>query len=352
MEIMETIEYGFKDKQGNNILIQNPLKWENEFYKFYYLQTPEELLESKCGVCWCQVELERYLFFQNHIPCKTYFIYAIDDNTLPSHTFLTFQKNDKYYWFEHSWESYKGIHEYESEKKLLLEVKKLFQKEHNYDYIYIYEYQTPKFHITCNEFYQYIETQKIIKTNTPLYFYHLVDKNADMSKGLLSLQYMYDHKMDDIFEKNVEKYKERITTSWNIKKYQGKPSLTKEECLDALNMFRGKNGSNMIYFFRYPPFKKLGKKIAALAQYKDIYRININDEELEKLITEIFYGYDESYSDNKVLDKKYYETVTKEEYFARYDDTIMMNFSRLNHIGISFKDGYCPLKFLEKVDWN
>lgn len=37
--------------------------------------------------------------------------------------------------------------------------------------------------------------QKIIKTNEPLYFYHLVNKDADMNKGLLSLQYMYDNKL-------------------------------------------------------------------------------------------------------------------------------------------------------------
>jgi len=29
-----------------------------------------------------------------------------------------------------------------------------------------------------------------------------------------------------------------------------------------------------------------------------------------------------------------------------------MNFSTLNHISISFKNGNCPLDFLEKVDWN
>lgn len=59
-----------------------------------------------------------------------------------------------------------------------------------------------------------------------------------------------------------------------------------------------------------------------------------------------------SVSDNKLLDKKYYENVTKEEYFSKYDDSIKMNFSTLNHIGISFKTGNCPNKFLEKVRWK
>ncbi len=52
MNLMDSIEYGFKDKNGENIINTNPQKWDDEFSKFYYLQTPEELLESKCGVCW------------------------------------------------------------------------------------------------------------------------------------------------------------------------------------------------------------------------------------------------------------------------------------------------------------
>ena len=74
--IMNQMDYGFKDSSGQNI-INNLEKWDNEFDKFYYLQTPEELLISKCGVCWDQVELERKLFSDNNINFKTYFIYII-----------------------------------------------------------------------------------------------------------------------------------------------------------------------------------------------------------------------------------------------------------------------------------
>jgi hypothetical protein len=84
-------------------------------------------------------------------------------------------------------------------------------------------------------------------------------------------------------------------------------------------------------------------------KYKDIYKININDEEIMKNIKDIFYGYDMSSSDNKLLDKNYYEKITKEDYFSKYDDSLKMNFKTLNHIGISFKGGNCPMNFLEKV---
>lgn len=356
MCIMDTIEYGFKDEFGKNIINSDPKKWNEEFASFYFLQTKEELLQSKCGICWDQVELERNLFKERKIKFNTYFIYIKDVKLLPSHTFLTYEFDHKHYWFEHSWGLYKGIHEYDSELELLLDIKRLFLMEHNYvgknSSIFIYEYETPKSHLTCEEFYNYIETQKIVKINKPLYFYHLVNKNVDMTNGLISLQYMYDHRLFELFDKNILKYKKRIINDWNIEKYNGKLKLTREEYIDALNCFRGDQGSNYIYFFKFPPYKRLGHKIEELSKYKDIYRININDEEVQKYIIDIFYGFDMSNSDNKKLDKNYYENVSVDEYFSNYDDNIKMNFSKLNHIGISFKKGNCPLELLEKIDWN
>ena len=354
MSIMNTIEYGFKDENDNNIINYNPKKWDEEFYDFYYLLTPEELLLKKCGVCWDQVELERYLFDKENINNRTYFICTYDGENLPSHTFLTFQHNNKYFWFEHSWNDYKGIHEYNSLKELLLDVKEKFinnnSSDINNEYTFVYEYEKPKKHIGCQEFYNFIETQKLIKLNTPLYFYHLINKDSDLSNGLISLQYMYNNKMYDLFDKNVVKYKNRIINDWNIKKYQGKDTLTREEYIDGLNIFRGKYGSSYIYFFKYPPYKELGNKMKEILKYKDIYRININDEEVMKNIKDIFYGYDMSNSENKLLNKEYYEKVTQKEYFSKYDDSLEMNFSRLNHIGISFINDKCPIEYFEKVD--
>lgn len=183
----------------------------------------------------------------------------------------------------------------------------------------------------------------------PFYFYHVVDKNADLSKGLLSLQYMYDHGLNQLFDNSTKKYVKRITNDWNLKKYQNKEQLTREEILDALNKFRGKYGTSYLYFFRYPLKEKLGFKIKDLLKYKDIYRINLNDDRTRSLINDIFWGYDMSNSDNPKLDQKYYEKVTEEDYFKKYDDNLEMNFATLNHIAISFKNNYCPIELLEKV---
>ncbi len=186
---------------------------------------------------------------------------------------------------------------------------------------------------------------------TPLYFYHLVNKDVNLSKGLNSLQYMYDHKMFKEFDKNVLKYKQRIINEWRLKEYHGKENLTREDYIEALKKFRGQNGAYYIYFFRYPPFINLGDKIKELSKVKDIYRINIHDEKLATQIEEIFYGYDLSYSDNQKLDENYYEQIKIEDYFKNYDDQREMNFSTLNHIGIAFKNGNCPKIYLEKINW-
>ncbi len=353
MHLMDSIQYGFLDENGNNINQMDSQKWDYEFYKFYYLQTPEELLKTKYGICWDQVELERKLFQDIGVKTKTYFIYIDDHEKLPSHTFLTFEKDGKFYWFEHSWNLYQGIHEYKSELELLTDVKNKFKKDYlNTWFIYIYEYKRPKCHITCDEFYRYIKTQRLVKINSPFYFYHLINKDANINNGLISLQYMYDHGMFDLFDKNVSKYKKRILNDWNIEKFKKKKDLTREEYIDALNIFRGEHGSSYLYFFKYPPYKKLGNKIFELSKYKDIYRININDEEVQQNIVDIFYGYNMSNSDFHVLDRTYYEKVTYHEYFSKYDDSIDMNFSKLNHIAIAFKDDYCKSRFLEKIDWE
>lgn len=169
MDIVNEIEYGFKDEYGNNIIYNDPKMWNNEFDSFYYLQSPEELLKTKCGVCWDQVELERKLFANNNIIVKTFFIYISDDDMLPSHTFVSYKNDNKYYWFEHSWDKYKGIHEYNSELDLLLDIMSKFREDHTEVSkkapLHLYEYQRPKDHIKCNEFYKYIETQNKIEFN-------------------------------------------------------------------------------------------------------------------------------------------------------------------------------------------
>lgn len=165
MIMMEDIEYGFLNKKGQNIFLDENI--EDIFSKEYYLMSPKELLSKKVGVCWDQVELERKLFEDINIPTKTYFICIDDKEKLLSHTFLVYFKNNKVYWFEHSWAQEKGIHKYKNLQELLLNVKFKFIKSHKNEIkspskVNIYKYDKPKFNISCSEFYNYIYTQEKI----------------------------------------------------------------------------------------------------------------------------------------------------------------------------------------------
>lgn len=155
MDLMKDIEYGWVDEQNNKYM-----KVDDSFKDKYILQSPKDILKSKVGVCWDQVELERY-FFENYVPSvKTFFIVYDDNDKCPTHTFLTFEKNNKFYWFEHSWEIFRGIHEYTSLNQLLLDIKNKFvscELHGNYEKtnLYIYEYSKTKYHIGTQEFFNH-----------------------------------------------------------------------------------------------------------------------------------------------------------------------------------------------------
>ena len=165
MNEMEQIKYGFLDSKGNNIFDNADVEYR--FNKIYYLMSPEELLNKKVGVCWDQVELERKLFKEHNIKNETYFIYIDDKKKLPSHTFLVYYMNNKVYWFEHSWFDKKGIHEYNNLNDLLNDVETKFIKSREKEVpkgldVQIYRYNKPNYNISCDEFFNYIYTQRKI----------------------------------------------------------------------------------------------------------------------------------------------------------------------------------------------
>ena len=158
---MQEIEYGWVDKEGNKRYLVDDTYSDN-----YRLQSPQQVLKNKIGVCWDQVELERY-YFKNDLNIKTYFLVHYDNDKCPTHTFLTFEKNNKYYWFEHSWARFKGIHGYDSMKELLLDVRKKFivselNNNYNENNLILREYTKPKFGVSVIEFYKHCESGKII----------------------------------------------------------------------------------------------------------------------------------------------------------------------------------------------
>ena len=118
------IKYGFLGKNGKKYYDQYSEEW-NDWNNECIVQSGEEVLNSNIGTCWDQVELERLWFEKNNYNFKTIFMWfeVGRECNLPTHTFLLFEHDNKWYWFENSFEMYRGIHEYNSLEEAIEDVK-------------------------------------------------------------------------------------------------------------------------------------------------------------------------------------------------------------------------------------
>ena len=163
-DLMNNITYGWLDIDG-----QKNEHLGEYFCEHYFLRSAEQIISDGFGICWDQVELERYYFSKNNIDCETYFLVCYDDKNDPSHTFLVFESDNKYYWFEHSYGKYKGIHEYRSKNELLLDVRDKFINDDNHKEMlknenrpFMYKYLQPKTGINTIDFYKHCANGEVI----------------------------------------------------------------------------------------------------------------------------------------------------------------------------------------------
>jgi hypothetical protein len=144
----------------------------------------------------------------------------------------------------------------------------------------------------------------------------------------------------------TNKYRYRLCNGWDIYPDKNPEDLTLEEVYNGLIAYRGKDGNNRIYFFRYAPTEKLGPRMKNTLRYKTIIRIDIDDPKTIKYIKNIDWGFYNSNGDNEKLTRDYYDNISEQDYFSNYDDNAVMNFAALNHISISPVDGYLPKRIL------
>lgn len=147
------IEYGSKDQSGR-IHRATDQNFNRADFGQYVLQSPDEVEKNQVGVCWDQVEYARELFRREDIPTKTYAIVYYDraNNNFYNHTILTFEAQEKFYWFEHSMADAAGVHEFDSLQMLVAKLKEEFLSHNTQnippDYenkqLYLWEYDAPK----------------------------------------------------------------------------------------------------------------------------------------------------------------------------------------------------------------
>lgn len=88
------------------------------------------------------------------------------ENNFPTHTFLIYEDNNKYYWFEHSFEACKGIHEFNNYEEAIEYVKeKQFEfairnnNDMKLDYkntLTCYEYKKPNKDLGVEEYLSFV----------------------------------------------------------------------------------------------------------------------------------------------------------------------------------------------------
>ena len=157
LELLEfmsnNIFYGYLGKSGRiyNYLDED---MDNNWYSEYILESKDDILNTLIGNCFDQVELERDWFTRNNYEIKTYFE-MVDtnlENNYPTHSFLVYKDNNKYYWFENSDFNNRGIHEYNTLEELLIDQKKKYIDFVGIENIIINEYQKPISGIDANEY--------------------------------------------------------------------------------------------------------------------------------------------------------------------------------------------------------
>ena len=92
----------------------------------------------------------------------------------PTHTFLIYEKDNKFYYFEHSFEAEKGIYEFNSLDEAINSVKERHIKFTKMNYsdsddcdmntLVVYEFDKPEGHLGVEEYFDYVTKNKYIKS--------------------------------------------------------------------------------------------------------------------------------------------------------------------------------------------
>ncbi len=156
LDYMKPFKYGWFTRGG--AVHDGSEEIPGDFYHNFHLQSPHQLANSKVGVCWDYVELERQWFTENEYKFAIFYIMLNNGSTQPTHTFLVYNIGNHNYWFEFAWEKYRGIHRYNSVDVMIKDIIMRHRQEYN-DYnstVSIHWLQhTPKYGITCNQYMKY-----------------------------------------------------------------------------------------------------------------------------------------------------------------------------------------------------
>ena len=149
-------EYEYIIPNKGNIITRVTLESWNK----YYLLTPSEFEKYHGGICWDYVVYETFYFkkYFSGVKFETYFQVVDDGKNYPSHTFLIFEYNNKYYWFESSWKPEAGIYGFNTKNDAINYAMDKLKLDDEYNrYICIYNALDKKmFGMNCDQYMNYM----------------------------------------------------------------------------------------------------------------------------------------------------------------------------------------------------
>ena len=168
----KNIDYGYLSKSGK-VYHSGDKDFDLNWYNEYILETKEDILNNSCGTCFDQVEFEREWFLKHNYEIKTFYQMVVLDyeNSYPTHSFLAFKDNNKWYWFENSFKENRGIYEFNSIDELIefeynkyLELLKKYNiSDEEINKIIITEFDKPKERISAKEYIDHALNSKKIE---------------------------------------------------------------------------------------------------------------------------------------------------------------------------------------------
>lgn len=126
--------------------MQNHIKNKNGFYtkltneifmQKYYTLTPQEFVQYNGGICFDFVTFQSDFFINNFpgINFKAFFMELFySPEHVPTHGFMLFGYKDYCYWFESSWISEAGIHQFADINYALTYIFEKFAEYNNYNH--------------------------------------------------------------------------------------------------------------------------------------------------------------------------------------------------------------------------
>ena len=158
-----------------------------DYYDKYRYLSIEEFEKYKGGICWDYVHYEHNDIQLEH---KCFYAMFDDKKDYPTHTFIIYKYNNRYYWFESSWKSHIGIFVYKSEydalSSIIFELYSYLQNTENIKnyYMSIYDPNSIPIGYTCQQFMDF--QSKIVKkyfVNQIKYVKPIMSVNTDQLKN-------------------------------------------------------------------------------------------------------------------------------------------------------------------------